>query len=215
MEHRYSLREVKKARTRIKLYETGLQLMKSQKFADIMVDEICKEAETSKVTFFKCFPQKEALLVYFMRVWLTQRILEVDQANKHGFASIRHLLTSVAEWHEEVPGVMPSLIAFLAQKDMHPCMPELSAAEIHLLFPGNEQAASESPNLHAFFARSMVEAREEGQLVSDLTVDEAVKLLWTVFYGAFLTARLYASPDIQGFYELHLGRLEQTKTEAR
>ncbi len=209
METRYPLREIKKARTRIKLYDTGLFLMKSRKFADIMVDEICREAETSKVTFFKCFPQKEALLVYFMRVWLTQRTLEIDKEGKRGFAAVRHLLSSVAQWSEDVPGVMPSLIAFLAHNDMHPCMPEMSEAEIHLLFPGSEQAASEAPDLYALFRRSMTEAEADGKLAADLEIDDAVKLLWTVFYGAFLTARLYASTDIRGFYELHLSRLEQ------
>ncbi|GGO05451.1 TetR/AcrR family transcriptional regulator [Saccharibacillus kuerlensis] len=205
----YSLREVKKARTKIALYEAGLSLMKERKFSEIMVDEICRKAEVSKVTFFKCFPQKEALLVYFMRVWLTNRILEIDEAGKRGFNGIRHLLNSVAEWNEIVPGVMPSLIAFLAEKDMHPLMPELSEAEVHLLFSGNEEQGSETPVLPFLFHRCMKEAEQDGTLDPSLAVDDAVKLLSTVFYGAFLTARLYASRDIQGFYELHLSRLEK------
>ncbi|NGZ77599.1 TetR/AcrR family transcriptional regulator [Saccharibacillus alkalitolerans] len=209
-ERSYPLRDVKKARTRIRLYETGLSMMKTRRFGEIMVDEICREAETSKVTFFKCFPQKEALLVYFMRVWLTNRMLEIEEAGKRGFGAIRHLLDSVATWHEDVPGVMPSLIAFLAQTDMHPCMPELGEAEVHLLFPGREEAAAEPPVLPALFRRCMLEAQSEGTLAPGIEVDDAVKLLWTVFYGAFLTARLYGSSDIRGFYELHLGRLEKS-----
>lgn len=205
----FSLREIKKARTRIKLYESGLTLMRTRKFSEIMVDEICRESETSKVTFFKCFPHKEALLVYFMRVWLTERLLEIDEKDKRGFEAVRHLLESVVEWSEDVPGVMPSLIAFLAEKDMHPWMPELSEAEIHLLFPGKEAAAAVSPDLAELFRRCMLEARSEDTLDPVLSVDDAVKLLWTVFYGAFLTARLYASTDIRGFYELHLNRLEK------
>ncbi len=206
---RYSLRDIKKARTRIQLYETGLAMMKTRRFSDIMVDEICREAELSKVTFFKCFPQKEALLVYFMRVWLTERILEIQSDDKQGFDAVWHLLESVADWHEHTPGVMPSLIAFLAQVDMHPCMPELSEAEIHLLFPEQENQASASPNLYLFFEECMVQAQREGTLASELKPEEAVKLLFTVFYGAFLTARLYASTDIRGFYELHVNRLKR------
>ncbi|WP_322903819.1 TetR/AcrR family transcriptional regulator [Paenibacillus campi] len=205
----HSLRNIKKARTRIRLYETGLAMMKTHKFNEIMVDEICREAEISKVTFFKCFPQKEALLVYFMRVWLTERILELHTNGKQGFAAVRHVLDSVTECYQHIPGVMPSLIAFLAQIDMHPCMPELSAAEIHLLFPGRETEATVSPNLHALFRDCMMQAQAAGTLAPELKIDDAVKLLCTVFYGAFLTARMYASPDIHGFYELHLARLER------
>ncbi|CAM3530569.1 MULTISPECIES: TetR/AcrR family transcriptional regulator [Saccharibacillus] len=208
-EPNYSLREIKKARTRIKLYEAGLDLMRTRKFSEIMVDDICREAETSKVTFFKCFPQKEALLVYFMRAWLTERMLEIDDGGRRGFASIRHLLAGVADGYEARPGVMPGLIAFLAEKDMHPCMPDLSAAEIHLLFPGREEEAAATPDLSDLFERCMLEARSDGTLDPDLPIDEAVKLLWTIFYGAFLTARLYASDDIRGFYDLHLRVMER------
>ncbi|MFD1888453.1 TetR/AcrR family transcriptional regulator [Paenibacillus wenxiniae] len=183
--------------------------MKTRKFGDIMVDEICQEAELSKVTFFKCFPQKEALLVYFMRIWLTERLLEIQRNEKQGFDAVWHVLDSVADWHQHTPGVMPSLIAFLAQVDMHPCMPELSEAEIHLLFPDQESEASVSPDLYLFFEQCMVQAQAEGTLASELKAEEAVKLLFTVFYGAFLTARLYASTDIRGFYELHVNRLKR------
>ena len=70
-----------------------------------------------------------------MRVWLTERIIEIDAEGKKGFQAFRHLLSQVAQEHHVRPGMMPSLISFLAEQNMQPCMPELSPAEVSLLFP--------------------------------------------------------------------------------
>ncbi|WP_311198801.1 TetR/AcrR family transcriptional regulator [Paenibacillus hexagrammi] len=129
-----SLRELKKARNKVALYEAALELIETRMFKEVMLDDICRKAEVSRVTFFKFFQRKEELLVYFMRIWLTERVIEIEAKRKRGFSAIRHVLLKVAESFREKPGIMPSLIAFLAEMNMHPCMPVLSRAEVRLLF---------------------------------------------------------------------------------
>ncbi|KRF38583.1 TetR/AcrR family transcriptional regulator [Paenibacillus sp. Soil787] len=203
-----SLRELKKARTKVALYEASLSLIGDKMFRDMMLDDICRKAEVSRVTFFKFFQKKEDLLVYFMRVWLTERIIEIEAEGKRGFSVIQHVLHKVAEEAEERAGLMPSLISFLVEMNMHPCMPELSEAEVLLLFPGHEEVGAQTPDMYKLFRRCMTEADTEGQLRKEFTVETAVKVLFTVFYGAFLTAQLYGSKDIKGFYNTHLQLLE-------
>ena len=203
-----SLRELKKARNKVALYEAALTLIGNGMFKEVMLDDICRKAEVSRVTFFKFFQKKEDLLVYFMRVWLTERLIEIEAERKRGFSAVRHLLHKVAEQSKERSGIIPSLIAFLAEKNMHPCMPELSKAEVRLLFPGHEELGARTPDMFALFERCMTEAKLDGKLKEDITVELAVKGLFTVFYGAFLTAQLYASADFADFYESHLILLE-------
>jgi len=202
------LRELKKARSKVALYEAFLSLIEDKMFREVMLDDICRKAEVSRVTFFKFYQRKEDLLVYYMRIWLTERIIEIEMEKKSGFDAIRHLLYKLAEQAKEKQGIMPSLISFLVEMKMHPCMPEMSEAEVRLLFPGHEEFGSRSPNMFELFHQCMMEASASGRLKKDITVGIAVQVLFTVFYGAFMTAHLYGSTDIAAFYENHLQLIE-------
>ncbi len=204
------LRELKKARNKVALYEATLSLIGEKMFNEIMLNDICRKAEVSRVTFFKYFQRKEDLLVYFMRVWLTERIIEIEDEGMSGFSSVRHLMGKVAEQNRETPGLMPSLISFLAEMKMHPCMPEMSEAEILLLFPNYQVIGAQSPNMFDLFHRCMTEAKINGTLRIDVTLEMAVQVLFTVFYGAFLTAQLYNSSETNSFYEAHLLLIENS-----
>lgn len=204
-----SLREIKKARTKKTIYEAFLELMGEKMFHEVMLEDICRQAEVSRVTFFKFFPKKEDLLVYFMRIWLTERIIELETEQQQGFAAVRHLLRKVAEQSERMPGILPSLISLLAELKMHPRLQEMSEAEVRLFFPDHVELASRVPDLHDLFRRAMEEAARQGTLREDITIEQAVKILFTIFYGSYLTAQQFSSPDILGFYELHLQLLEQ------
>ncbi|MGG3282214.1 TetR/AcrR family transcriptional regulator [Paenibacillus solani] len=207
------LRELKKATNKITLYEAALSLMRDRMFSQVMLEDICKRAEISKVTFFKFYQRKEDLLIYFMRIWLTKRVIEINAEGKRGFQAFRHLLSQVAKEHQVRPGMMPSLISFLAEQNMQPSMPELSLAEVSLLFPGHEEEGSQSPNMYAMFQQFMVEEEQAGNLNKHLTLEQAVQICFTIFYGAFLTAQLYNSTEIGHFYETHLGLLENKEEE--
>ncbi|WP_080832101.1 TetR/AcrR family transcriptional regulator [Cohnella massiliensis] len=203
------LREIKKARNKIALYEACLTLIAQKaSLREVMLEDICRLAEVSRVTFFKFYQRKEDLLVYFMRVWLTERIAEIETNGMRGFEAVRHLFRKAAEVSRERPSIMASLVSFLAETKMHPCMPEMSAAEICLLFPEYEEIGARTPHMHRLFYRCMEEAREEGRLNRNTTPDTAVKVLFTVFYGAFLTAQAYGEDDFETIYEIHLRWIE-------
>ena len=198
------LRELKKARNKIALYEAAMSLIGEGMFREVMLEEICRTAEVSKVTFFNLFRRKEDLLLYYMRIWLTNRIIEIQEQKLRGLEAVRHIFQAVADDAETKPGIMPSLIAFLAEMKMHPSMPEMSEAEVQLLFPGHEDIGAEPPNMFALFRQCAAEAEQDGMLRHGLSAGDAVQFLFTVFYGAFLTSQLYASSQIADFYETQL-----------
>lgn len=207
-QHMIPLRELKKARAKLALYEAGMELIGQGSFKELLIDDLCRRAEISKVTFFKFFRQKEDLLVYFMRVWLTERLIELSHQPKQGFEAVRHILYHVAESAKTKPGLMLSLIGFLSESKMHPCMPVLSEAEVRLLFPGNEELGAQNPDMYALFSRCMREAKEAGELRAGLPVEHAVQALFTIFYGSFLTSHLVGSKDLMKDYDIHLALLK-------
>mgnify|MGYP002624171733 CR=1 FL=1 len=199
------LREIKKARSKISIFKAGLELIGKMSFKAVKVEDICEKAEVSKVTFFKLFPQKEDVLIYFMRLWLTNRLIEFKLHPKRGLDAIRHLFQNVAEGAKERPGLMLSLIGYLSEVNMHPEMPVLSEAEIHLLYPGKESLVDPvAPNLGTLFYRFIEEAKEDGDIPDRVPTDDLVKAMFTIFYGAYLTAHLYNSDQFMEFYDLHL-----------
>jgi hypothetical protein len=76
------------------------------------------------------------------------------------------VLQSLAENARANKGIMPSLIAFLSEMEMHCQMPELSRAEVMLLFPGDEVAGSMCPDMYALFKTCMEEAHEDGTSIT-------------------------------------------------
>ncbi|MED4603447.1 TetR/AcrR family transcriptional regulator [Paenibacillus validus] len=202
-----SLRELKKARAKLAIYEASLSLIGERSFRDMTVEDVCRKAEVSKVTFFKFFRQKEDLLIYFMRVWLTERLIELEENGKKGFDAIRHLFLHIQRSSAERPGLMLALIGFLSELKMHPCMPELSEAEVQLLFPGNPELGGREPRMDALFERSVREAAEAGELRQGVTPLEAAKVLVTIFYGAYLSAHMFQERDLLAHYERHLSLL--------
>lgn len=205
MERKPPLREIKKARSKIALYQAGLELIGCKSFKEVKLEEICEKAEVSKVTFFKFFPQKEDLLVYFMRLWLTDRLIDLKLHPRRGMDAIRYLFKNIATSSEKNPGLMLSLIGFLSDVNMHPNMPTLSDAEIQILYPGKETLVDpEPPNLGMLFYQFIEEAKEDGDISVQLPTDDLVKIMFTIFYGAYLTAHIYHSNQFMEYYDLHL-----------
>lgn len=205
MSKKLPLREIKKARTKITLLKAAFELVGETSFREVKLEDICQKAEVSMVTFFKFFPQKEELLIYFMRLWLAERLIELKLQPKRGIGAIRHLFRTVAEGAGRKPGLMLSLIGYLSEVSMHPNMPILSEAEIQLLYPGKEELVdAEAPNLGDLFARFIEEAKEDGEIPGHIPTDDLVKAMFTIFYGAYLTAHIYSSNQFMEFYDLHL-----------
>lgn len=208
MKEKLPLREIKKARTKIKLFHAALDIIGEKSFREVYVEELCERVEISKVTFFKMFSRKEDILIYFMRLWLTDRMLELEETNKKGMTALRHIFEGVSEYAKEKPGLMLSLIAFLSEEKMHPCMPDLTDAEIHLLYPEKEEQVRKLiPNLDAVFTNCVEEGKAAGEITLKMDTSQIVKLLHSIFYGAYLTAHVFQTQNVMEMYDLHLNIL--------
>jgi AcrR family transcriptional regulator len=109
-----SLRKEKAARLKVQVLEHTLRLIGKKAFDDIYVDDICEKVKISKVTFFKYFPQKEDVLLYHFRIWCLTRSVELKLKPKEGMQGVYYLLDKLSEECEVHPGLMLSLMGYLA-----------------------------------------------------------------------------------------------------
>ncbi len=64
----FSLRERKFAKTKIALATAFIERMKTSKFSDISIKEVCASVEVSEGTFFNYFPQKIDVVFYYKQI---------------------------------------------------------------------------------------------------------------------------------------------------
>ncbi len=97
MNKNFSLRERKKFQTRLSILNKFLNALENQSFHEIRVEDICDQANISKVTFFKYFSSKEGVLAYFVLRWNFQRSIEIYNRSFSGIEGIRRVFQSAAD----------------------------------------------------------------------------------------------------------------------
>ena len=199
-----NLRDRKKARIKYNILEVALELIGRGSLEELYVEEICKRAEISRVTFFKYFNRKEDILIYFMRVWCFHLAVEQRQDPLSGIAAIRRMYQRAGDYADR-PGIILSLIGFIANLSAPPTPVELSPAERLLHYPDTPEVLTvQIAPLGEMFTRHVEEARESGELKKDVNTPELVRALIGIFYGAALVAHTEGGQDPTGYYSSHL-----------
>lgn len=211
MNEAIGLREKKKARTKLRLLEIVVSMLREKTFDEIVVDAVCDQAEISKVTFFKYFSQKEELISYFMRVWCFRRTVESYDAARRGLTAVYRLFEEATRESANYPKaryMMISLVSFLSQLQYRPALFDLDKAEKMLLFPGNRDAW-EWPvlTLDQLILKYLREAVADKELAGDFNLQFMTKALVTIFYGVPVSGVIFQESDIPGYYRMHLDLL--------
>lgn len=207
MNKKINLRELKKAKTKLLLLHTTIELAGNDETMELHVEKICERAEVSKVTFFNYFSQKEDLFSYFMAIWGFHRAVEQELKPVIGMAGIRRIFHHAAEDGAKNPGMFLSLIRFLAGAPSTPYVPTITEAEKQVLYPNLALEEVELPHLYQLFQHFLSEAEREGEVRENLTSSELFYVVITIFYGAFLTGHSCGIKDIKAYYDMHLNLL--------
>jgi AcrR family transcriptional regulator len=178
MKSEFSLREKKKAKLRIALLESLLELLKDSDMGQIGVERICAGAETNKVTFFQNFRHKEQLLDYFVTRWSYDRSFEIESDAYSGEKGIRAVFDSVAADPLGLK-IMVSLVAYYTRLSSVPEMPEISPCEYSLFNPQAYAAGTRPLPLDAIFRHYLSQIKS----ISKKKSEETFKLLVATFYG--------------------------------
>jgi AcrR family transcriptional regulator len=192
----FSLREKKKAKAKLQVLKTTMELLQTNSFRNISVEEICSRCEISKVTFFNYFPKKEDILSYFIAVWSLERMIEQIDHPKRGLQAIRHLMHSVIRKDQNRQSLMLTLISHFSELPAHPATSALSDVEISLLHPEREDLLGVPiPSLYERFLQHLEEGVQAGEIRDDLSMMSLLQILFTFFYGVHLSAQICGLSD--------------------
>ncbi len=200
-----SLRKEKAARLKVQVLEHTLKLVGKKAFDDIYVEDICEKVKISKVTFFKYFPQKEDLLLYHFRIWCLARSVEFTQKPKDGMQGVFHLLDKLSEECESHPGLMLSLIGYLADFKRPPKPFPVKPEEKKLLFPDVPEITSiEILSLDQMLEKFTLEALFKKEITKTSSTRDITNLFSAVFLGSIITGHVNQQHPLKIFFRRNL-----------
>ena len=203
-----SLRKEKAARLKVQVLENTVKLIGKKPFEDLYVDDICEKVKISKVTFFKYFPQKEDVLLYHFRIWCLSRSVELNQKPREGMQGIYYLFDKLSEECEDRPGLMLSLIGYLADLRRPPKPFPVKPEEKRLLFPGHDTITSiEILSLDQMLEKFTLEAIFRKEITKTSSTKDITNLLTTVFIGSIVAAHINQLSPLKLFFRRNLDNL--------
>lgn len=195
-----SLRKDKAAMLKLAILDHTLRLIGKKSFDDLYVEDICAKVKISKVTLFKYFPQKEDILLYYLRLWCLRRTVELREKPREGVAGIYFLFEKLGEDFEMHPGIILSMIGYLADLKRAPKPFPVKPEEKKLMFPDVKEIQQlEIMSLDQMFERFALEAIFKKEITRTSNTRDLTNLFNALFYGLILTAHLH-QVDQQKFF---------------
>ncbi len=199
------LRKEKAARLKLSILDATVKLIGKKSFKDLHIDEICAKVKISKVTLFKYFPQKEDILLYYFRVWCLKRAVELHQKPKEGMAGFTFIFDKMSEDAEIKPGIILSLLAYLADLNRTIRPFPVKVDEKKLLFPDVANVQSiEIQSVDQMFEKFSLEAIFNKEITKTSSTRDITQVLLSVFYGSVLTAHVNQITPLKNFFRKNL-----------
>ena len=197
----YSLRERKYAKTKVAIMNAFMDRLKHNRFDDISIKEVCRDAEVAQGTFFNYFPEKIDVIGYFL--YLTT-IKMIWKGKKRTSAKVYlPLIGSVfSQMSEECnnSNLTHQILSVLLAQSERPRRVTISALEKKLAFP-HCAGIEETPSmvLDEWFKECVILAQKNGELSSKINVEDVVVSLMTIITGTMLAIR-FSNSNSRGYH---------------
>ncbi len=195
-----NLRKEKAARLKVNILNHTLKLIGKKPFQDLHVDEICAAVRMSKVTFFKYFPQKEDLLLYYFRLWCLKCVVELTTRPREGLAGVYFLADRLSDACEEHPGLMLSLIGYLSDLNRPPKPFPVKPEEKQFLYPDVPHIREiEIMSLEQMLEKLSLEAVFRKEITKTSSTRDVTHLFMSALLGGVVTAHLLRIEPLKHF----------------
>lgn len=199
------IRKAKAARLKIQILDHTLKLIGKKPFADLYVEELCSKVKISKVTFFKYFPQKEDVLLYYLRIWCLHFAVEFCEKKKEGLAGIIYIFDKMSEAYETHPGLMLSLVGYLSDLKRRPKPFPVKVEEKQLLFPAIQDINTiEILSIDQMIEKFILEAIFKKEITKSSVTRDIANLMMTVLLGSVVMAHINQISPVKLFFRRNL-----------
>jgi AcrR family transcriptional regulator len=200
-----NLRKEKAARLKINVLENTIKLIGTKPFADLHIEEICKKTKISKVTLFKYFPRKEDILLYYYRVWCLRRAVELNEKPKEGMVAILFLFDKLSEDFEKHPGILLSLVGYLADMSRALKPFPVKVEEKKLLFADVKDIHMvEIQSVDQMIEKFALESIFKKEITKTTSTRDITNILTSIFYGSLVTAQINQMSQPKMFFKKNL-----------
>ncbi len=189
----FPLRQVKFVRTRNTILKTTINLLKEKEFDKITVDEICKQSQISRGTFFNYFPQKNHIFHYYMRIFT----IKIMQRIRHWDSDMpfREQMAQLYTWFDEesqYPDFVKAYIYYLLEDGSGNNI-KLTEAEFVYFFTGIE-GEEEFADYNNLTVVGIIEglcskAKDKGELALGIDNEIMAKVFLAFLVGPFIACK--------------------------
>jgi len=204
--HKPSLRDEKRARTRIRLVEALMQELAQHRLDEVKVRDLASHAGVSQATVFNYFPTKGHLLTHFIRLWSLQvgvearRILVAEQS---ALAALEALFVHTGEQTARNPTLMLEIIAHQARGV--PDTGGIEALERRLFLPDEPDVDELSDQgLGDLIPELLSVAVKGGELPKSTDIPSLTLAAASIFFGVPLLLGHRQPEAIAPMYRQHL-----------
>jgi hypothetical protein len=203
---KYSLRSKKHVKTKIALANAFIQKLKTTRFSDISIKEICQEVEVSEGTFYNYFLQKLDVISYFQNLSLLKIEWQLNQ-QKNKLSPLGLIKLSFDLFAETIhqPYLFFEIISVFTSQHVKPQKGNLTPAEkfyAYPEYPGIEEIKVKS--LDHFFLKYLKKAKKEGQVEKSIDNKDMVTVLKSILVGVPLTIEMEDFNNLSKIYKKQL-----------
>jgi AcrR family transcriptional regulator len=172
MEHNISRRDRKKEILIRQIVHTAIQLFLSQGFDSTTMEQIAKEADVAKRTLYNYFPNKDSIIVEYMKTTVEdnrQKFNEILSNSLDTPSRLHTLLMEINKWHEANKSILK----------MH------TSYRIKDFIFTNEKEIEEN-SFEGALLKIMLKGQDQGDLCEDISAENLVKYFKALYTTYFI-----------------------------
>lgn len=198
-------RKLKAAQIKTGVYKALIKLINKRRFKDIYIEQICKESGISKVTFFKYFPRKEDVLLYYMRVWNIKLLIKLMDRPKEGREGLYFLFDEMAKEYINFPELINNFVAYLMVMKLPQKPFPVKHHERVILFPEEKDIESiEILSLDQLIEKFLLEGIFKKEITKTGDVKELSRFIHSILMGTVITTRLKQFEQVRHLFRHNL-----------
>ena len=207
---KYSLREKKHAKTKIALAKAFLERLKSTRFSDISIKEVCNVVEVSEGTFYNYFSNKIELARYFERLTLLKVAWEVQKKEQQlkPLEMIEYAFDLMAIEISQ-PFLFYEMVSlFTTERIKLKEGQALTEAEKYFAFPKcNDIEKVEVVTIENLFSELVNKAQKKGTISKEIKASDILINLMAILIGVPLAIEIEDFDKINRLYRSQLALL--------